>query len=325
MRILYVEDNPANLSLLQRIARMGGHEVVTYTEGESALQNFDKDRPDLVLMDVQLAGGLSGLDVVRQIRARGHKLPIVAVTAYAMTGDRERCIEAGCDTYIAKPLPVAQLVELVQMYETQLKGAAVPTIKPLSTAVPAAAPSPVSTAATPPEAAPAQVSPFVGVNGGTEQNAASAPVPPAATPATAVPPATAASPAAGTMPVTSTGTPAPEPTPVPAPVPSTAEPKADSTATSPITAPAASTAPAPKPESGVSAPSTPVDASTQVNAPLNAAETVVSITSRDEFAKDVPAPTPAGQTPPPVPPAAPATAQQTPPAPQVSPKPSGSA
>lgn len=128
MKILYVEDNPANLSLLQRIARMGGHQVITYTEGEKALDNFDKDSPDLVLMDVQLSGGMNGLDVVRKLRERGFKMPIVAVTAYAMTGDKERCIEAGCDTYLAKPLPVTELVELVKKYEDQLTAVKEPVI-----------------------------------------------------------------------------------------------------------------------------------------------------------------------------------------------------
>ena len=74
MKIMYVEDNQANISLLQRIARMGGHQVVNYTNGESALSNFASDDPDLVLMDLQLEGRVSGLDVVKQLRARGFTL-----------------------------------------------------------------------------------------------------------------------------------------------------------------------------------------------------------------------------------------------------------
>lgn len=120
MRILYVEDNPANISLLQRIARMGGHDVVSYNDGEKALSNFESDKPDLILMDLQLAGALNGLDVVKRLRSDGVTTPIVAVTAYAMVGDKERCIEAGCDGYLAKPLPVAELVETVQKYEQAL-------------------------------------------------------------------------------------------------------------------------------------------------------------------------------------------------------------
>ncbi|MFN8449204.1 MAG: response regulator [Anaerolineae bacterium] len=118
---MYVEDNQANISLLQRIARMGGHQVINYTNGEHALTNFEQDRPDLVLMDLQLEGRVSGLEVVKQLRERGFKTPIVAVTAYAMVGDRERCIDAGCDSYLSKPLPVAELVELVQNYEQKLE------------------------------------------------------------------------------------------------------------------------------------------------------------------------------------------------------------
>jgi two-component system cell cycle response regulator DivK len=121
MRILYVEDNPANISLLQRIARMGGHDVSAYNDGEVALAHFEQDRPDLILMDLQLAGALDGLDVVRKLRADGVTTPIIAVTAYAMVGDKERCLEAGCDGYLAKPLPVAELVETVQKYEAALK------------------------------------------------------------------------------------------------------------------------------------------------------------------------------------------------------------
>lgn len=121
MRILYVEDNPANISLLQRIARMGGHDVYSYNDGEVALAHFEQDKPDLILMDLQLAGALGGLDVVRKLRADGVTTPIIAVTAYAMVGDKERCMEAGCDGYLAKPLPVAELVETVQKYEQALK------------------------------------------------------------------------------------------------------------------------------------------------------------------------------------------------------------
>jgi CheY-like chemotaxis protein len=123
MKIMYVEDNPANISLVQRIARMGGHQVVSFSNGEQCLMNFEKENPDLVFMDVQLEGRLNGLDVVRALRGRGMKQPIIAVTAYAMLGDKERCIEAGCDNYISKPLPITELVELVQRYEIEVSGA----------------------------------------------------------------------------------------------------------------------------------------------------------------------------------------------------------
>lgn len=117
MRIMYIEDNPANLFLVKRVARMGNHDVINYIDGQTALEKFESDNPDLVLIDIQLSGELSGLDVVKKLRKQGHKTPVVAVTAYAMVGDRERCLDAGCDDYLAKPLPVPALVELIKRYE----------------------------------------------------------------------------------------------------------------------------------------------------------------------------------------------------------------
>ena len=115
MRILYVEDNQANVYLVKRVAR--NHTVINYIDGEEALRNFEKDNPDLVLMDIQLAGRLDGIDVVKKLRAEGHTVPIIAVTAYAMVGDRERCITAGCNDYISKPLPIPKLVTLFQDHD----------------------------------------------------------------------------------------------------------------------------------------------------------------------------------------------------------------
>ncbi len=116
MKILYVEDNAANVFLVKRIAKVGGHDVVNYIDGEQALGQFESDKPDLVLMDIQLAGELSGLDVVQRLRTGGSRVPIIAVTAYAMVGDRERCLAAGCDDYLAKPLPIPRLMEIFDHY-----------------------------------------------------------------------------------------------------------------------------------------------------------------------------------------------------------------
>ena len=115
MRILYVEDNQANVYLVKRVAR--NHTVINYIDGEEALRNFERDNPDLVLMDIQLAGRLDGIDVVKKLRSDGHTIPIIAVTAYAMVGDRERCIAAGCNDYISKPLPIPKLVTLFQEHD----------------------------------------------------------------------------------------------------------------------------------------------------------------------------------------------------------------
>lgn len=119
MRILYVEDNQANVFLVKRVAK--GHSIINYIDGEEALRNFEDDNPDIVLMDIQLAGRLGGLDVIKQLRAEGYTIPIIAVTAYAMVGDRERCLEAGCNEYLAKPLPIPQLIKLFQQYEQEIQ------------------------------------------------------------------------------------------------------------------------------------------------------------------------------------------------------------
>lgn len=120
MKVLYVEDNPANVFLVKRVARMGNHEIINYIDGGQALKKYDEINPDLVLMDIQLAGDKSGLDVVRELRARGVKTTIIAVTAYAMVGDKERCIEAGCDDYLAKPLPIPRLVEIFESHSKRV-------------------------------------------------------------------------------------------------------------------------------------------------------------------------------------------------------------
>jgi len=164
MRIMYVEDNPANISLLQRIARMGGHEVVNYTDGEVALTRFAADNPDLVLMDLQLEGRIGGLEVVRQLRTRGFKTPIVAVTAYAMVGDRERCIEAGCDGYLSKPLPVGEVVELVQKYELIVKSTPVAEAANLVTQTTESAAAPAVEAPAPSVSAVAEAAPAATVS-----------------------------------------------------------------------------------------------------------------------------------------------------------------
>ncbi len=122
MRIIYVEDNPANLALVQRVARLGRHEVTSFTNGEEAYQALTSaaERPDLLLVDIQLDGAMSGLDLMTKLRDAGFDVPIVAVTAYAMMGDKERCLEAGFTSYLPKPLPVMDLVDLFKQYDNPM-------------------------------------------------------------------------------------------------------------------------------------------------------------------------------------------------------------
>jgi CheY-like chemotaxis protein len=148
MRIAYVEDNPTNLALVERVAGMNRHAVVSYAEGEIAAEELLHEQFDLILMDVELAGEMGGLQVVRNLRQAGVTTPIIAVTAYAMLGDRERCLEAGCNGYLPKPLPIAELLVLLAKYDADTKAKSA-SAEPVSAPEFAAAPVAATPAAMP--------------------------------------------------------------------------------------------------------------------------------------------------------------------------------
>ncbi|NLX11775.1 MAG: response regulator [Chloroflexi bacterium] len=150
MHILYVEDNETNQALVGRVVRARQHLVTFREEGEAALKVLEEDATiGLILLDVELAGTMTGLDCVRALRARGDRRPVVAVTAYAMMGDRERILEAGCDGYLPKPLVVPDLLALLDHYEAELSKASTPAPQPATAPTPAA---PQSAAASTPAA-----------------------------------------------------------------------------------------------------------------------------------------------------------------------------
>jgi len=110
-RILVIEDNPANLELMRYLLHAFGHEVVVATDGASGIATAEGLAPDLVICDVQLPD-INGPAVVRRLKGnpRFDGVPMIAVTAFAMTGDRERLLAAGFDGYISKPIDPANLV-----------------------------------------------------------------------------------------------------------------------------------------------------------------------------------------------------------------------
>jgi len=116
LRILLVEDNPINQKLAVRLLQKQGHAVSVAENGQQALDQVFAESFDLVLMDVQMPI-LDGLEATRQIRQReqtlGTHLPIIAMTAHAMQGDRERCLEAGMDGYISKPILPRELATVM--------------------------------------------------------------------------------------------------------------------------------------------------------------------------------------------------------------------
>lgn len=103
-KIAVVEDNPDNRLLVQVILE-SLYEVIEYENGFAALEGMAKQKPDLVLLDVSLPG-MDGSEVLRRIRADGElrDLPVIALTAHAMTGDREKYLAAGFDDYVSKPI-----------------------------------------------------------------------------------------------------------------------------------------------------------------------------------------------------------------------------
>ncbi|HYC88276.1 MAG TPA: response regulator [Thermoanaerobaculia bacterium] len=119
-KILVVEDNDMNMQLVEFLLEEGGYDIVKATSGEEALaltREANGDAPDLILMDIHLPG-MDGLSVVRAMKedARTARVPILALTAHAMRGDRDRFLDAGCDGYISKPIDVKTFVASIERY-----------------------------------------------------------------------------------------------------------------------------------------------------------------------------------------------------------------
>jgi CheY-like chemotaxis protein len=113
-RILIVDDNQVNLKLAQVTLRIGGYDVRTAADATEALIQVDAFQPDLILMDIQLPG-MDGLELTRQIKGNSTTAStrVIALTAYAMKGDENRAIAAGCDAYVAKPIDTRTLPQVV--------------------------------------------------------------------------------------------------------------------------------------------------------------------------------------------------------------------
>jgi two-component system cell cycle response regulator DivK len=114
-RILVVEDNPKNMKLVRDVLEHAGYEVIEATSGEDGVRLAETERPQLILMDLQLPD-IDGTEALRQIRVRpdGKDVPIVAVTAFAMDEDRTRAFASGFDGYVEKPINVRNFREQVR-------------------------------------------------------------------------------------------------------------------------------------------------------------------------------------------------------------------
>ena len=116
-RILYIEDNEQNLYLITFILQAKGYEVMQARSGEEGIHLAEQSWPDLILLDIQLPE-MDGYEVARRLRdnPRLAKTPVVAVTSYAMAGDREKALESGCNGYIEKPINPETFVAQIECH-----------------------------------------------------------------------------------------------------------------------------------------------------------------------------------------------------------------
>ncbi|MEQ8676628.1 MAG: response regulator [Aggregatilineales bacterium] len=116
-KILVVEDNEMNLDMLSRRLSRRGFEIVIATDGAQGVSLATEEMPDLILMDMSLPV-LDGWQATRQIKANPDTkhIPIIALTAHAIAGDREKCLAAGCDEYESKPIKFPTLMEKIAMF-----------------------------------------------------------------------------------------------------------------------------------------------------------------------------------------------------------------
>jgi two-component system cell cycle response regulator DivK len=115
MKILYVEDNDDNIFMLKNRLMRAGHTVVVATDGAQGVAMASSERPDMILMDLSLPV-LDGWEATRRIKAAldTKHIPVIALTANAMAGDREKALAAGCDDYDTKPIELPRLLEKIK-------------------------------------------------------------------------------------------------------------------------------------------------------------------------------------------------------------------
>jgi two-component system cell cycle response regulator DivK len=116
-RILIVEDNDLNLKLFRDLLTAHGYDTIETKEGIEAIRLTKEERPNLILMDIQLPE-ISGLDVTRRLKADEaiRDIPIIAVTAFAMKDDEEKILSAGCEAYISKPISIIPFLNTVRRF-----------------------------------------------------------------------------------------------------------------------------------------------------------------------------------------------------------------
>jgi len=121
--ILYIEDNPDNRILIRRVLEAEGYSVIEAPNARVALSKLEQRNPDLILMDINMPD-VDGYTLTTKIRSmpKHTRVPIVAVTANVMRGDREKSLEAGCDGYIQKPIDIDNLPKQIERFMRNANG-----------------------------------------------------------------------------------------------------------------------------------------------------------------------------------------------------------
>lgn len=115
--VMVVEDNEKNRKLVRVVLKSKGYNVIEATTGEEALNILKNQKPNIILMDIQLPG-IDGLTLIKQIKADAttKEIPIIAVTAYAMKGDEQKILDTGCEAYMSKPINTQELPLAIEKY-----------------------------------------------------------------------------------------------------------------------------------------------------------------------------------------------------------------
>ncbi len=121
--VLVVEDNVVSMKLFHDVLEAHGYNVLQAKDGMEGLRMAREERPDLILMDIQLPD-VSGLEVTKWLKDDEtlKSIPVIAITAFAMAGDKEKFLEGGCDAYIAKPISVPDFLQTVERFAAEVEG-----------------------------------------------------------------------------------------------------------------------------------------------------------------------------------------------------------
>lgn len=115
--VLAIEDNKVNMLLVSRVVEAAGYNLIRAEDGPRALELLKEHEPDIILLDVNIPG-IHGLELARIIKEdeRLANVPVIATTANVLVGDKERCLDAGCDDYLPKPLDIRRLRDVMHHY-----------------------------------------------------------------------------------------------------------------------------------------------------------------------------------------------------------------